>query len=227
MARPNKIAAVSRQLATRASEDFHQLLQAIKPEDKSEDCIVALLTSSRSGEGVTTVAVSFGHFLAEMYNQERIALLEANFRKPQFQKLFGLPTSPSLLEVLTNRASMEEACFNIGSDALIAIHAGTGSTARDLLSTEGPVKELGQQIEKLKKTCKFIILDTPPVIQYVDAAIIAGAADGVALIVEANNTRAEVVNRSCDRLKRSGTHILGMILNKRQFHIPGWIYRFL
>jgi Mrp family chromosome partitioning ATPase len=46
-------------------------------------------------------------------------------------------------------------------------------------------------------------------------------------VVEANNTRAEVLDRACDRLKRSKANIWGMILNKREFHIPGWIYRFL
>jgi hypothetical protein len=33
------------------------------------------------------------------------------------------------------------------------------------------------------------------------------------------------VRRTQDQLDRVHAHVLGVVLNKRQFHIPGWLYR--
>jgi len=49
----------------------------------------------------------------------------------------------------------------------------------------------------------------------------------VVLVVESELTRAQVVDYAIDRLNSSGANILGTILNKRQFNIPKWLYRFL
>ena len=47
------------------------------------------------------------------------------------------------------------------------------------------------------------------------------------LVVESERTRSEVVDHALDRLKSAGADILGIILNKREFHIPKGVYRFL
>ncbi len=227
MRSPKKIAAISRQLATKASEDFHQLLRSLVPESDLPESLEIMFTSSQTGEGVSTVAISFGHFLAESHSHEKTALVEANFRRPCFQRLFGLPQSPSLHSVLNKEATLEEACFKLGSDSLVVVPAGPTKWAQDTLSTEGMAKELEKLLVQLKSSYKFIIVDTPPVIPYADATILAGFMDCVVLVVEANQTRAEVVDNACERLKLSKANIFGTILNKRQFHIPGWIYKFL
>jgi Mrp family chromosome partitioning ATPase len=131
------------------------------------------------------------------------------------------------MTALNKEAPIEEACYKIGSDSLAMIPAGAPGQAHDIFSTEAGVNGLKKEIDQLRQSFKFIIIDAPPVIPYVDPTLLAGAADGVAVVVEANNTRAEVLDRACDRLKRSKANIWGMILNKREFHIPGWIYRFL
>lgn len=222
-----KIAAISRQLATKASEDFHQLLRSIAPESDSTESLEIMFTSSQSGEGVSTVAISFAHFLSESHSQDRTVLVEANFRQPCYQELFGLPASPCLHSVLNKEATLEEACFKLGSDSLVVVPAGPTKWAQDTLSTEGMAKELEKLLSQLKSSYKFIIVDTPPVIPYADATILAGFMECVALVVEANQTRAEVVDNACKRLKLGKANIFGTILNKRQFHIPGWIYRYL
>lgn len=51
--------------------------------------------------------------------------------------------------------------------------------------------------------------------------------EGVVIIVEAEKTRSPVVMQLKHILEQNGTNIIGCVLNKRQFHIPGWIHKFL
>jgi Mrp family chromosome partitioning ATPase len=48
--------------------------------------------------------------------------------------------------------------------------------------------------------------------------------DGVALVVQANRTRRQVVSRSIESLKAVSDNFLGLVMNQRRFFIPGWIY---
>lgn len=57
-----------------------------------------------------------------------------------------------------------------------------------------------------------------------DVIALAGKVDGVVLVVESERTRREVALQYKDRLEKSGAHILGVVLNKRRFHIPEWVY---
>ena len=82
-------------------------------------------------------------------------------------------------------------------------------------------------LAELKKSYRFILIDSPPVIPYMDASIIAPMTDGVVLLIQANLTRSEVVDHSIEKLESVGGKIVGIVLNKRVFHIPKWIYRFL
>jgi Mrp family chromosome partitioning ATPase len=79
--------------------------------------------------------------------------------------------------------------------------------------------------ERIRKNFDVILLDSPP------ATIISGnfdyfsKTDGVVLVVEAEKTRLPVLESTVNKVKKSGGRILGIVLNKRRYHIPDFIYR--
>ena len=54
---------------------------------------------------------------------------------------------------------------------------------------------------------------------------LADNGDGVVLVVRAEKTRWEVAQSARERLENGKSNILGVVLNDRKLHIPGWIYR--
>jgi len=96
-----------------------------------------------------------------------------------------------------------------------------------LISHESDLDRFGDLVTVLKNKYKYILVDSPPVIPFIDATRICEVTDGVIMIVESEGTRSEVVDHALDRLKSAGAEILGIILNKREFHIPKGVYRFL
>ena len=71
-----------------------------------------------------------------------------------------------------------------------------------------------------------MLVDCPPVLEVSDAQIICGKVDGVVVIAEANRLRYEVLTACLNEL-RDQCRLVGGILNKRQFFIPNFLYRFV
>jgi Mrp family chromosome partitioning ATPase len=46
-------------------------------------------------------------------------------------------------------------------------------------------------------------------------------------VVEANVTRAQVLDFALRKMQTVEAKILGLVLNKREFRIPNWLYRYL
>ena len=72
---------------------------------------------------------------------------------------------------------------------------------------------------------KRILVDSPPATTSTDGLAISSKVDGVVLVVEAEKTRWPVAETVRDRIKSSGGNILGIVLNKRRYYIPEWIYK--
>jgi Mrp family chromosome partitioning ATPase len=72
---------------------------------------------------------------------------------------------------------------------------------------------------------ELTILDLPPVSESIIGPAMAKALDGVVLVVEAERTRAAAVQATQRTIKMHGGNVLGVVLNKRRFHIPNFIYR--
>jgi tyrosine-protein kinase Etk/Wzc len=59
----------------------------------------------------------------------------------------------------------------------------------------------------------MVILDTPPVVAVTDALLLGRHADATVLVARADVTRIDALMRAMDSVVRSGTRLLGVILN--------------
>lgn len=83
---------------------------------------------------------------------------------------------------------------------------------------------LAQYWDRLGSRADLIILDTPPVLASPLTLALAPTADGVILVVEAERTRMAVAEAARDSLRAGGANLLGVVLNKRRFHVPKGLY---
>jgi Mrp family chromosome partitioning ATPase len=73
----------------------------------------------------------------------------------------------------------------------------------------------------------MVILDCPPVIDSGGSLVLPTKADATVLVLEAERTRREVVQRAKTSILNSGARILGVVLNKKRYHIPKVLYKYL
>ena len=80
-------------------------------------------------------------------------------------------------------------------------------------------------LRRLRKRYDLILIDSRPLPEGLDAALLAPLADGTVLIVDAGVARWQVVRSAVEQvLSQQGT-FLGVVLNKRRHYIPGFIYQ--
>ncbi len=74
---------------------------------------------------------------------------------------------------------------------------------------------------------EYVIMDCPSLAFSGDATGITRLVDGTLLVVEANRTRKQQLQHAERQLQLAGGNVIGYILNKRRYLVPGWIYRHL
>lgn len=167
-----------------------------------------LITSAYPGEGKSTVAACFARAVADQ--GLRVAIIDADLRRPQIAKIFGLNDKPGLTDLLLRQASLQDVLHADKGATLCVIPSGSKKSApANLLAGDG----LSSLFAKLGEHFDLIVVDTPPVLVVSDALLVCRHVDSTAMIVRWNDTGREDVLKGVRQLREVGANIRGIILN--------------
>jgi capsular exopolysaccharide synthesis family protein len=180
-----------------------------------------LFTGTAHGVGVSTTVVSMATAMAGD-SRKKVLLVDANFRTPGLHRAFDLPHHNGLHEILTLGDQKELAYKKVGPGNLYLFPSGVNHFVQD---SRFESKRFDAFIEDVRKEFDYILIDAAPLNMFPDSAAICSRVDGVILVVTYGKTRRQVALRAKKELENAGAHILGVIINRRKFYIPKWIYR--
>ncbi|TCI27078.1 polysaccharide biosynthesis tyrosine autokinase [Exiguobacterium sp. SH5S13] len=169
------------------------------------------VTSASTGEGKSTTAAN----LAVVYAQlgKRVLLIDCDLRKPTAQFTFNLSSQAGLSTILVGRISLERAIQQTGVERLSLLTAGPIPPNPTELVASDQMVEL---LDEVRRQYDIVILDAPPMMQVADARLLAKIADGTILVIGCENSERQLVVKAKEQLDRTGTHMLGLVLNKRK-----------
>jgi len=78
---------------------------------------------------------------------------------------------------------------------------------------------------RLRREFDYVLVHTPPAGTDRVASVLGQVADGVVLVLEANNTRRVTARSAKETLEAAKVRLLGTVLNNRTFPIPEKLYR--
>ncbi len=81
--------------------------------------------------------------------------------------------------------------------------------------------------EGLRGDFDRIIVHVPPILASHDALNMARYADNMLLVIKADSTRREVVQRAMDTLGNTRSKVVGAVLMDRKQVIPRFVYRWI
>lgn len=200
---------------------YERIIQRLFAYRRSPRESVILVTSAVSGEGKSTVARNIALALAQ-HRAERVLLIDANLRSPSQHLFFGAENADGLGDVLLGPKGLTSVIQDDVAPGLSLLASGQAMESPAQLLT---VASLHSVVMALLSLYDWVIFDSPPATAYPDVATIAAACGGAILVVEAEKTRQEVVEGAKRVLETSGVDLLGAVLNRRRYHIPGFIYR--
>ena len=190
------------------AEAFRGIRTAIYFGMKGANHKVIQMTSPMKGDGKSTTAANLAISIAQTGN--RILLIDADMRRPQAHRLFGLKPTLGLEDVILGNRTAAEAILPSGVENLSILANGTRPVnPAELLTSPRFVAVLDQ----LRNEYDLIIIDTPPVLLVSDPAIVAPRVDGLLLVIRVGkSTKAESV-RARNILAELDVNILGVLVN--------------
>jgi polysaccharide biosynthesis transport protein len=165
------------------------------------------ITSAASGEGksVHTLALARTAALAG----ENVVLVDADLRRAGVSRLIEQDFSLTLSDFLQHRCT---------ADDIIAIEERSGvhfvpSVPGDITWTTKDLQRFFNFVEYLRNRYAVVIIDLPPVLGLAETIRLAGAVDGVALVVRWGRTDRQHVQFALDALRTANTSAIAVILN--------------
>ncbi len=172
---------------------------------------VLALTSATPREGKTTVASNLAGTLAERQGPEEVILIDADLRRPEIHRVFGMERTPGLSDVLTGAVDLDNAIQT--SEVHPKLHVlpsgSKVSNPSELVDSEAFV----QLVALLRARFGFVVIDTPPLLAVTDGGVVAKVADGALVVVRANQTDRTAVATAMEQLRQIDAPLLGVILN--------------
>ena len=167
-----------------------------------------MVTSPSPGDGKTTVACNLAAGLA--LNGRRILLVDANFRRPEVNKVFGLSNEQGFSDVLNAVAAFDEVIQETQVPNLAVMAAGPKPmNPTELFESQLLVDFIERALEEFD----HVIFDTGPLMVVAEAQAMAPRVDGVISVVRAKTNNRGLLQRMRDDLRRVKAEHLGVVLN--------------
>jgi len=202
------------------AEQFRQVRTRLQHAASLDTTRSIVVTSPGPGDGKSTIACNLAAGLA--LNGRRILLVDANFRRPDLHKLFGLNNDVGFANVLDNVSSLDSSVQKTSIPNLEILTTGQKpGNPTELIESQ----LFGDFIDRALEEYDHIIFDTGPLLVVSEAVALAPRVDGVITVVRAKVNTRGMLTRVRDTLKQIKAENLGVVLNGVQTHAGGYYAR--
>lgn len=167
-----------------------------------------VVTAARAGEGSSTVAANLARTMADA--GQRVVLIDADLREPAVADIFQLDARVGLTQVLAGSVALTD-----------AVQEGDRANLRVLTAGHLPPNPSGllssARMHHLLLTLgrdAMVVLDSPPLLEHRDAALLSASADGALLVISAAGAREPTLSRAVAAINRVGGQLLGAVLTQ-------------
>ena len=214
---------VARQPRSPVSEAFRSLRTNLEFSSVQAPIKTILVTSPGPSEGKTTVAVNLAAIFA--LSGKRVALVDADLRRPCVHRTMGLPNRDGLSNLFRNQAEVTSVSRKkLDLPSLMVITSGSlPPNPAELLGSQ----RMSQILDELRGQVDIVVIDTPPSL-VADAQILAGKVDAVLFVLQPGVTHAETARAAFALFQRTGARVIGTVLNRiprsRSYYYGGYKY---
>jgi len=193
-----------------ASEAFKAIRTRIRYSMVEGEAKTILITSAAPGEGKSTITVNLAGSFA--LANKRTVIIDCDLRKPRVHNIFNEKRFPGFTDYFIGRASFDEIERKTDVENLSLITAGTiPPNPSEILDSRG----MKSFFKKLANEFDIVIVDSPPVLTVTDAEILSRLVDETILVVSANTTDSDLMNKAVALLKHGeDSSFVGALLNK-------------
>jgi succinoglycan biosynthesis transport protein ExoP len=200
------------------SEAFRELRTSVILSASGRLANSILVTSAQPGEGKTTVAVNLAFSLAQL--GQPVLLVDADMRRPSIQKYFPQKGS-KLSSYLGGQGAWQQMVYPTPISRLNVLHCGPiPENPSELLSSD----RMRALIQESMTTYRFVILDSPPLLNRADSRILGSMVGATLLVVKGGETPRQVVQYAESQARSVGANLIGVVLNNLDSSLNDYSY---
>jgi capsular exopolysaccharide synthesis family protein len=202
----------AREYHTPAAEAYRTLRTNLNYLTPPNPPRVIVVTSALPGDGKTTTVVNLAITLAQQ--GQRVILIDAETRRGTVHEAFGIPPSPGFFDLMYGQASPGECIRRVsmetgGSVDVLPLGSSPSVNPADLLVAT----RLQPLFDRLRQQYDYVLLDTPPLNLFTDAALIASNADALLLVARSDKTDRDELKFAVAQLRNVSVNLAGAVLN--------------
>jgi len=199
-----------------AGTEFRRLHMRLTRESDGNRLRTVQVTSSRRGEGKSTVAAHLALTIAR-HTPGRVGLIDCDLRKPRLHELYGLDQSKGMTDFMRGILPLNAVLKETMQPNLRVITSGRViSGPSKLFETE----VIQRAFAKINQEFDIVLVDSPPLLPVSDPLLLAEEMDGVILVVMAGRTPRQVVRRAREMLSTVEANVLGAVVNNADEALP-------
>jgi tyrosine-protein kinase len=168
-----------------------------------------LVTSPSPSEGKTTTAINLASSLALAGN--RVVLIEADLRRPAIGQALGVTAENGTGTVLLGIADLEDALVETQAYGryLRVLLADKSNAASGFMADQLFLPAAADLVADAKKLADYVIVDSPPLAEVIDALPLAQQVDEVLVVVRLGRTQLTKLQNLGELLARQDIEPVG------------------
>jgi tyrosine-protein kinase Etk/Wzc len=195
----------------RVAEGFRHLrntlLVQLGPTPQGDPHTLCIASATR-GEGRSCIASGLAVSLAKA--GRRVLLVDADLRKPDLHRIFSLPVSPGLCELIEGKADPGDAIVRTDTAHLSFLPAGAAlADPGELLAWP----DIGSYLSAIGRLYDHVVIDSAALLETADAHHLIGCVSGV-LLVSVPGADATAAGRAMELLRARGAKLVGAVVNR-------------
>jgi succinoglycan biosynthesis transport protein ExoP len=196
---------------SRFSEAIRGLKVAVDLNSIVRENRVLAITSTLPNEGKSTISANLAQLIA--HGGARVILVDADLRNPSLSRELVPDARVGLVDVVAQRARLEDALVVDPETNLSILSAGATSKllhTNELLAS----KAMHALIAELRSKYDYLVVDMPPMAPVVDVRVTSSYVDSYIFVVEWGKTNVDVVQHNLRNAPEILDKLLGVVLNK-------------
>jgi protein-tyrosine kinase len=189
---------------------------------------VIAFTSASGGEGVSHVAQLFAVELARYTGRRTLIVSAERMQSLGVEDYLQMPWNchPTNVENVWMLPTKKTRRHKGGEADEDAGHELPQRSFLVRVSKEGEQVDTGlDSVDALRVAFDNILIDCRSLRSSSEAAVLSSSVDGVAIVVQAGQTRRDEILNAQRTIENAGGKFLGFVLNKRRYPVPEWLYK--
>jgi capsular exopolysaccharide synthesis family protein len=191
-----------------SSKTYSMLYAKFKILTEKQSANIITISSSLASEGKSEITANLAFTIAN--SGQTVLVIDANLHQPAQQRIWQLDCGEGLSDIILNGKMADLFCHRVSNNLDVLLSGKSIENPFDTINSQ----KLQLLVQNLAQKYDYVLIDSPSLIDNVDALNLGKMSDGILLVAKIgilNNSKAIECN---NLLEMTEQNVIGMVINE-------------